>query len=50
MREYELLSRVDGDHSDMGKQWELAMHLVSRERLEQAIPVLLNIVAVDRNY
>ena len=44
------MKRVDSDPRDLSIQLELAKHLQSKNRKEDCIPVLLNIIAVDRNY
>jgi thioredoxin-like negative regulator of GroEL len=48
--EYTILKKIDADPRNLSLQMELVMHLESKNRLEDSIPVLLNIIAVDRNY
>lgn len=48
--EFDLLKRVDADPKNLDIQFELVAHLFDKGRLEDSIPVLLNILAVDRNY
>ena len=48
--EYNLLKQIDSDPRNLDLQFELVGHLIGKGRLEDSIPVLLNILAVDRNY
>lgn len=50
MTEYELLKEIDNSPRDLDLQWQLVEHLIEKTRQEDAIPVILNILAVDRNH
>jgi thioredoxin-like negative regulator of GroEL len=48
--EYALLRKIDADPRDLSLQYDLVEHLLKKQRLEDCIPLSLNILAVDRNY
>ncbi len=48
--EFDILNRIDREPRNLAIQYELARHLRERNRRENCIPVLLNILAVERNY
>lgn len=49
-KEVELLQKCDADPRNLDLQFDLVEHLLSKNKREEVIPVLLNIIAVDRNY
>ena len=50
LAEYDLLRSIDAEPKNLDLQFKLVGHLVQKGRLDDSIPVLLNILAVDRNF
>ena len=45
-----LASKIEQDPANLDTYYELAEHLISKNRGEEAIPLLLDILAIDRNW
>ena len=45
-----LLQKIDSDPKNLDLQFELVGILIGKNRLEDSVPVLLNIITVERNY
>ena len=50
LHEFSLLKQIDSEPHNLDLQFQLVCYLDHKGRLSDCIPVLLNIIAVDRNF